>query len=137
VAVAGCSGQEHDSINSFLDDPETVCDEFTKPIVVDGELAVVVDGRCDTDPDYPVYFYTGPEQLEDRDVSSADTGDAFPAECIVPNGQSRSSFDPRTGERQSSSEWVKVVLPSGNEAYVPGVWVQGDQSEAIASSDNC
>lgn len=99
---------------------------------------VVVDGRCDSQPDKPVGIYAEPIQSSQA-LARAATGAQLPASCRV-SGQYI-----RDADQQGTIWWVRVdlgralaakdgrvsVIPGitlggGDAAYIPDIWVDGD-----------
>lgn len=84
---------------------------------------VIVDGRCDPDPDAPVGAYPSARQAVGRSVAQLRNGTLVSGECTV-DGQEISN---QAGA--SSKLWIRFGIEGkAGAAYIPAIWVQGEQS---------
>lgn len=80
---------------------------------------VMVDGRCDSEPDTPTGAYSGPNQGT-QVLEQLANGRILTAVCAV-QGQERGNIK---GIR--STVWIRYTTRDGQEAFVPAIWVKGD-----------
>lgn len=149
VALMGCSGDTEAPLNSQQSNenlapaPENIEPSETQPtaqeMVCDDELeskrgTVIVDGRCDADPNAPVGVYGEPSQQTDA-LAAAITGTVLRAECL----EGGDLIVDASGD--GSKKWVKFDFGAaysdldilaqnvggGDYAYIPEAWVDGEE----------
>jgi len=80
---------------------------------------VVVDGRCDSNPEAPTGVYDQPDQSS-VGLDTIPNGTVINDACIT-IGQ---SLQDQAGS--TSAIWIRYTYSESGEGYVPAIWVQGE-----------